>query len=185
MKFFVAVLLGLGLSLARAQEAPPAPPSSATSVNNDVKVQRQGIVQFEFDPDEGGVVLQFLEADGAARLPVDSAVLEAIGNIGTIRAELTRADPSRFRGSLNLSEGEWTLLARVRRGDLELVGQYALGVGKAVSVGRFALVPPNPEVNRLTNLFAWLFGVPLALGVIVTLLAVVFKWGTKPTAKSA
>jgi hypothetical protein len=183
MRFFAAVLLGALLMISRAQEAIPAPASRSASVNEGVQVQRQGIAQFEFDPDEGAVVLQFLESDGAAKLNVDSASLEAIGGIGTVRAELTRSGASSFRGTLNLSEGEWNLIARVRRGDAELTGQYMLGVGKAVSSGRFALVPPNPEVGRLTNLFAWLFGVPLALGLIVTVVALVAKPGSNRAVK--
>jgi hypothetical protein len=180
------VLLTVCLSLARAQpEVNPALPSG--SVNTEAKVQRQGIADLEFDPDEGAVVLQLLEADGAARLTVDSVELEAIGDQAergrTIRAVLTRSSDAAFRGTLNLSEGTWNVIARVRKGELELVGQYALGVGKAVTVGRFALVPPNPEVGRLTMLFAWLFGVPLALGVIVTLVTVVWKPGSRRAAK--
>jgi hypothetical protein len=177
MRFLVVVLMVLGFSVVAAPQ--PASPSVASEVNSDVKVQRQGILEFEFDPDEGAVFVQLLEADGGKRLAVDAVELEAIGDGAergrSIRAELTRVDPSSFRGSLNLSEGMWNLIARVKRGEVVLLGQYALGVGKAVTAGRFALVPPNPEVNRLTTLFAWLFGVPVALAVVVTLAAIVLK----------
>ncbi len=183
------LLLGLLLlSMARvgnaANDAPPVPVASSTvapaeNVNSDVKVLRRGILQYEFDPDGGALVLHAFAADGQKPLAVDSLEVSAIGDElergRTIKAELSRTDPSSFRGTLNLSEGSWNLSIKLMTKHQPLEGQYLLGVGKSVGLGRFPLTPPNPEVGRLSTLLTLLLGIPLGLAVVVTIVAVLVK----------
>jgi hypothetical protein len=89
--------------------------------------------------------------------------LELIGDSGNrVRANLTRAQQSVFRGTLNLAQGEWTMVVKVKTTSQELEGQHILGVGRAVTDGRFALTPPNPEVGRLSWLVGCCWGYRLA-----------------------
>jgi hypothetical protein len=183
MKFLVWLMLTLSAVTLAGNEAdtPAAPSQTVPSSTEQVNVvpQRQGIASFEYDPDEGAFKLTMFEGSGDKKLAVDSVEAFAIGDElergRTIKSELTRVDASTYRGTLNLSEGTWNLIVRVKKGELRLEGQYALGVGKSLVIGKLPLVPPNPEVNRLTGLMVWLFGVPIGLAVLITLGTVVLK----------
>lgn len=165
--------------------AAPLAVTSPEQVN--VKSQRLALLAFQFDPEDGAVSLQILEPDGAKRYAVDAISVAAIGDQlergRTITAELSRVDASSFKGMLNLSEGTWNLVIRARQGEQRLEGQYALGVSQSVATGRVPLVPPNPEVGRLTWIVGLMFGVPLGLAALVVLAAVMFKqFRSKPSA---
>ena len=184
MRFSVLLVFFSSLAFAGNEAVTPAAPSpvvpsAVSSEQVNVVSQRQGIARFEYDPDEGGFSLTIIEPSGDKKLAVDTVEAFAIGDElergRTIKAELTRVDASTYRGTLNLSEGTWNLVVRVKKGETRLEGQYSLGVGKSLVTGKLPLVPPNPEVNRLTNLVAWLFGVPIGLAVLVTLGTVIFK----------
>jgi hypothetical protein len=184
MRFLIFLMCFSALALAGNEaDTPVAPsqavPSSTSSEQVNVVPQRQGIARFEYDPDEGGFSVTMLEPSEDKKLAVDSVEAFAIGDElergRTIKSELTRVDASTYRGTLNLSEGTWNLVVRVKKDSTRLEGQYALGVGKSLVIGRLPLVPPNPEVSRLTGLMGWLFGVPIGLAVLVTLGAVIFK----------
>ena len=157
--------------------AAPLAVRSPEQVN--VTSQRLALLAFQFDPEDGAVSLQILEPDGAKRYAIDAISVTAIGDQlergRTISAELSRVDASSFKGMLNLSEGTWNLVIRANQGEQRLEGQYALGVGEAVATGRVPLIPPNPEVGRLTWIVGLMFGVPLGLAALVVLAAVMFK----------
>ena len=184
MRFLVLLMVLRGFALAGNEAATPAAPAPAapsglSSEQVNVVPQRQGIARFEYDPEEGGFNLTIIEPSGDKKLAVDSVEAFAIGDElergRTIKSELTRVDASTYRGTLNLSEGNWNLVVRVKKGQTRLEGQYLLGVGKSLVTGKLPLVPPNPEVNRLTGLMGWLFGVPIGLAVLITLGTVIFK----------
>jgi hypothetical protein len=184
MRFLVLLMLFSSFALAGNEAATPAAPipaapSGASSEQVNVVPQRQGIARFEYDPDEGGFSLTILEPSGDKKLAVDTVEAFAIGDElergRTIQSELTRVNASTYRGTLNLSEGNWNLVVRVKKGETRLEGQYSLGVGKSLVTGKLPLVPPNPEVGRLTTLVAWLFGVPIGLALLITLGTVIFK----------
>lgn len=165
----------------------PAPLAVTSPEQVNVKSQRLAILEFQFDPEDGAFAVQILEPDGAKRFAVDALGVVAIGDEiergRTIKAELSRVDSSSFKGTLNLSEGTWNLVIRASTGEQRLEGQYALGVGKAVTQGRVPLIPPNPEVGRLTWIVGLMFGVPLGLAALVVLAAVAFKqFRPKPSA---
>lgn len=152
-------------------------PTSPEQVNT--KSQRLALLEFRFDPEDGALTAQILEPDGTRRYAVEALSLSAIGDQQergrTIRAEISRVDASSFKGTLNLPEGTWNLVIRASQGEQRLEGQYALGVGQSVATGRVPLVPPNPEVGRLTWIVGLMFGVPLGLAALVVLAAVMFK----------
>jgi hypothetical protein len=184
MKFLVFLIFFFPFALAGNEAGTPAAPGQSVppSLSSDqvnVVPQRQGIASFEYDPDEGGFKLTMLEPSGDKKLAVDTVEAFAIGDElergRTIKSELTRLDASTYRGTLNLSEGTWNLIVRVKIGETTLKGQYALGVGKSLVTGKLPLVPPNPEVNRLTNLMGWLFGIPIGLAVLLTVGVVILK----------
>jgi hypothetical protein len=152
-------------SLSMAQPAVPAPQS-----------QRQGILEFEFDPDEGVFIARVSDANGTKPLAVDSLELDVIDIDGkTVRVTAQKLEKSVFKATLDLTEGEHNLMTRVKAGEQLLEGQYTLGVGKSVTEGRFGLVPPNPEVGRLSWLIGALIGVPLILGLLIGIFAVLQK----------
>jgi hypothetical protein len=135
--------------------------------------QRQGILEFEFDPDESVFIARVSDANGTKPLAADSLELDVIDIDGkTVRVQAQRIEKSVFKATLNLTEGEHNLIARVKAGELILDGQYTLGVGKSVTEGRFGLVPPNPEVGRLSWMIGALIGVPLILGLLIGIFAV-------------
>ena len=167
--------------------ATPASPVVTSPEQVNIKSQRLAMLKFQFDPEDGLLNVQILEPDGAKRFAVDVLSVSAIGDElergRTILAELSRVDASSFKGTLNLSEGTWNLVIRARQGEQRLEGQYALGVGKSVASGRVPLVPPNPEVGRLTWIVGLMFGVPLGLAALVVLAAGMFKqFRSKPSA---
>ena len=186
MKVTAWLLVGCGLcgaalagNAAGEAGAVAAPPAVTSPEQVNVKSQRLAMLEFQFDPDDGAFNLQVLEPDGAKRYSVDALSVSAIGDElergRTIKAELSRVDASSFKGTLNLSEGAWNLVIRASKGEQRLEGQYALGVSKAVMQGRVPLIPPNPEVGRLTWIVGLMFGVPLGLAALVVLAAVAFK----------
>jgi hypothetical protein len=159
-----------------AEAGAVAAPLAVTSPEQvNLKPQRLALMAFEYDPEDGALVVTALEPDGAKRYRLDAINISAIGEGRTIKAELNRVDASSFKGTLNLSEGTWNLVVRAVQGEQRLEGQYALGVGQSVATGRVPLVPPNPEVGRLTWIVGLMFGVPLGLAALVVLVAVAFK----------
>jgi hypothetical protein len=158
-----------------ANDNKPAP-------NQPAEVQRKGILEFEFDPEDGAFIFRALDAQGQKALPLTALSVEAIKGTTRTRLELGKPQNGVVRGKTPLSAEEWELVARAELPDGVLQGQYRLGVGQAPSFGRFALVPPNPEVNRLSWLIGLLFGVPVALGILVTLMAAV-TGALKPKAR--
>ncbi len=163
--------------------ATPASVAVTSPEQVNTKPQRLALLAFEYDPDEGALSVTTLEPDGAKRYAVDALNISAIGEGRTIKAELSRVNPSSFKGTLNLSEGTWNLVVRASQGEQRLEGQYALGVGQSVATGRVPLVPPNPEVGRLTWIVGLMFGVPLGLAALVVIAAIAFKQlSPKPSA---
>ncbi len=186
MKVLVLWLVGWGLcsavlagNTAGDAGATPAPPAVTSPEQVNIKPQRLAMLEFQLDPEDGAFSVQILEPDGAKRYAVENLSVSAIGDElergRTIQAELNRVDSSSFKGTLNLSEGTWNLVIRASQGEQRLEGQFALGVGKSVASGRVPLVPPNPEVGRLTWIVGLMFGVPLGLAALVVLAAVIFK----------
>ena len=140
------------------------------------ELQRQAILEFELDPDEGAFIARVSDANGTKPLLADSLELDLIDIDGkTVRIQTQKIGQNVFKATLNLSQGEHNLIARVKAGKLLLDGQYTLGVGKAVTEGRFGLVPPNPEVGRLSWIVGALIGVPLGLGLIIAIVALLQK----------
>ena len=147
--------------------------SSLSLAQPALQSQRQGILEFEFDPDERVFIARVSDANGTKPLAADSLELDVIDIDGkTVRVQAQRIEKSVFKATLNLTEGEHNLIARVKAGELILDGQYTLGVGKSVTEGRFGLVPPNPEVGRLSWIIGALIGVPLILGLLIGIFAV-------------
>jgi hypothetical protein len=168
--WFLIVLLFSSLSFAQNQPLPSE--GQQTPLPSQVQSTRAGIFEFEFDPDDGAMIARVSDAGGTKPLEVEAVQLELIGDSGNrVRANLTRAQQSVFRGTVNLAQGEWNMVVRVKTAQTELEGQYSLGVGKAVTDGRFPLTPPNPEVGRLSWLVGVLLGVPLGLGLLVGIVA--------------
>ncbi len=133
---------------------------------------RQGILEFEYDPDGGTIIARISDANGTKPLAADTLEFDAIGDSGnTVKANMQRLEKNVFKGTLNLPEGEWNLIAKVKTSDQNLHGQYTLGVGKSVTEGRFPLELPNPEVSRLSWIVGALIGVPLGLGLLIGIMA--------------
>jgi hypothetical protein len=160
-----------------AQPVAPAKPAHPDQVS--VTAQRLAILDFEYDPDEGNLVVRGTDVDGVKPYALDALSIAAIGDEiergRTIRAELAQVNASTFRGTLNLSEGTWNLVVRANQGEQRLEGQYQLGVGKSVVTGRVPLVPPNPEVGRLTWIVGLMFGVPLGIALVLVVGIVVVR----------
>jgi hypothetical protein len=160
MWFFLVLLFS---SLTFAQNQTPS---------SQIQTSRAGIFEFEFDPDDGAIIARVSDANGTKPLEVQAVQLELIGDSGNrVKATLTQVQASVFRGTVNLAQGEWNMIVQVKTAQTQLEGQYTLGVGKAVTDGRFALTPPNPEVGRLSWLVGVLLGVPLGLGLLVGIVA--------------
>lgn len=157
-------------SLGRAQ---------TTAENSDAEVRRKGVVSFHFEPKTGRMDLAVFAANGKDTLRVDSLIINAIGDQWergrTIPGNVERASPSTFTVSFGLPEGTWNIHLEAVVGGQTLDGLYLLGVGKYPSRGQFALTPPSPEVNRMVWIASLMLGVPLALGLVVTLLSVFFR----------
>ncbi len=161
MWFLCFVLLFSSLSYAQ-----PAAPQT----------QRQAILEFEFEPEDGVFIARASDATGAKAFPIDSLELEVIDIDGrTVRVQAQKLEKSVFKATLNLAQGEHNLIARVKVGQQILEGQHTLGVGQSVTEGRFALVPPNPEVGRLSWIIGALIGLPLGLGLIIAIVALLQK----------
>ncbi len=172
MKVIGVVLVWVCFASAFAQNATEVTKSAEPPT---AQVQRKGILEFEFDPEDGAFVFRAVDSQGRNPLPLTALKVDAINGTNTIRLELTSPKNGVARGKTPLAQEEWELLARAELPDGVLQGQYRLGVGQAPSSGRFALVPPNPEVNRLSWLIGLLIGTPVALGVIVTLVVAVAR----------
>jgi hypothetical protein len=141
-----------------------------------LQLQRQGILEFEFDPDGGDFIARLSDANGTKPLAADSLELDLIDIDGkTLRVNAQKQGQNVFKANISLLEGEHNLIARVKTGEQTLEGQYTLGVGKSVTEGRFGLVPPNPEVGRLSWIVGALIGVPLGLGLIIAIVAMLQK----------
>jgi hypothetical protein len=155
------ILLFSNLSLAQ-----PATPQT----------QRQAILEFEYDPDAGDFIARVSDANGTKPLAADSLELDLIDIDGkTQRVNVQKQGENVFKANIRLIEGEQNMIARVKAGEQILDGQYTLGVGKSVTEGRFGLVPPNPEVGRLSWIVGALIGVPLGLGLIIAIVALLQK----------
>ncbi|MFN3266696.1 MAG: hypothetical protein ACK41E_07635 [Deinococcales bacterium] len=140
---------------------------------NTVQQSRVGIFEFEFDPEDGAMIARVSDSSGTKPLEVEVVQLHLIGESGSsLRFALTRAQDNVFQGTVKLAEGEWNMVVNIQTTNQELEGQYTLGVSKAVTDGRIALTPPNPEVGRLSWLIGLLIGVPLGLGLLVGSFAV-------------
>ncbi len=140
------------------------------------QTQRQAILEFEFDPDGGVFIARVSDATGTKAFAMDSLELEAIDIDGrTVRLQAQKLEKSVFKATINLSEGEHSLITRAKIGQQMLEGQYTLGVGKSVTEGRFGLTPPNPEVGRLSWIVGALIGVPLGLGLLIAIVALLQK----------
>jgi hypothetical protein len=137
------------------------------------QTQRQAILEFEYDPDGGDFIARVSDANGTKPLAADSLELDLIDIDGkTLRVTAQKLEKNVFKANMSLIEGEHNLIARVKANEQTLDGQYTLGVGKSVTEGRFGLVPPNPEVGRLSWMIGALIGVPLFLGLLIGIFAV-------------
>lgn len=163
---YVAIVSSLGVA-------------QTTSGNSDAKVQRKGVAVFSFEPKSGRMDLGVFAANGTDVLKVDSLQVNAIGDQWergrTIPGEIVRSGGSGFTLTLGLPEGDWNIHLKAVVDGQALEGLYLLGVGKYPSRGQFALTAPSPEVNRMVWIVSLMLGVPLALGVLLTLLTVVSR----------
>lgn len=188
MRFLIVLLCFFGVALAgntvgdNATATPDLPlmqPGSSMSEAQtplDPNIQRQAILEFEFDPETDVLIARVSDASGTKPLKTASLEVDAISDSGKkIVADVQRLSANSFKSTLNVDEGQWNLITRVKIGTKNLDGQYTLGVGKSVTEGRFALTPPNPEVGRLSWIIGLAIGVPLGLGLIIGLLAVMSK----------
>jgi hypothetical protein len=153
--------------------------AQTTAENSDAKIQRKGVVEFSFEPKSGRMDLAVFAANGTGALKVDSLQVNAIGDQWergrTVPGEVERAGSSAFGVTLGLPEGDWNIHLKAVVGGQALEGLYLMNVGKYPSRGQFALTPPSPEVNRMVWIVSLMLGVPLALGVLLTLLTVVSR----------
>ena len=151
----------------------------AQSDSPNVVIRRKAIMEFTFDPSVGRMDVGILNATGTGAFRLDSLEVTAIGDQWergrSVRASVERTSDSTFTVNLGLPEGEWNLHVKASAGGESLEGLYLLGVGKSPTNGQFALTPPNPEVNRITWIIGLMLGIPVALGVLVTLFAVIAK----------
>ncbi len=151
----------------------------AQSDSPNVVIRRKAIMEFTFDPSLGRMDVGVLNATGSAAFKLDSLEINAIGDQWergrSVRASVERTSDATFRVNLGLPEGEWNLHVKAEANGERLEGLYLLGVGESVTRGQFALAPPNPEVNRITWIIGLMLGIPVALGVLVTVLAVIAR----------
>jgi hypothetical protein len=152
---------------------------SQETTNLPTKINRQAIVNFDYDPDGGNIVLQVLDAAGTKKRSVDKFEVKAIGDEGengrTIPANLSRVSPSSFKGEMALNEGQWNVQVKLEVGNQKLEGSYFLNVGKSSSSGVIPMVPPNPEVGRMGQLVSLMFGIPMALALVALFVGIVAK----------
>ena len=156
-------------SFALAQEAGNVP----------AKIQRQAIVNFDYDPDGGTIKLQVVDVNGTQKLAVDKLEARAIGDEGengrSIPANLSRTSSSSFTGEMALNEGQWNVQVKLEIGDKKLEGSYFLNVGKSSTSGKIPMVPPNPEVSRMGTLVSLVLGVPMALALLAFVVGIIAK----------
>jgi hypothetical protein len=162
-------ILFLLASVALAQE----------TTNLPAQIQRQAIVNFDYDPDGGDVVLQVLDAKGTQKQAVDKLEVRAIGDEGengrSIPANLSRVSPSSFKGEMALNEGQWNMQLKLEIGDQKLEGSYFLNVSKSSTSGQIPMVPPNPEVGRMGTIVGLMLGIPMALALLALFVGIVAK----------
>jgi hypothetical protein len=156
-----------------------APFSIGQETNLPAKITRQAIVNFDYDPDGGSIVLQVLDAPGTQKLPVDKLEVRAIGDEGengrSIPANLARVSASGFKGEMALNEGQWNMQVNLEVGDKKLEGSYFLNVSKSSTSGVIPMVPPNPEVGRLGQIVGLMFGIPMALALVALFVGIIAK----------
>jgi hypothetical protein len=173
---FRAILMGilacvtLVLSLGSAQ---------TTNENSAAKVQRKGVAVFSFEPKSGRMDLGVFGANGTDAIKVDSLQVNAIGDQWergrTVPGNVERAGGGSFIVTFGLPEGEWNMHLKAVVDGQSLEGLYLLSVGKFPTKGQFALTAPSPEVNRMVWIVSLMLGVPIALGVLLTLFSMVSK----------
>ncbi len=156
-----------------------APLSLAQANNIPAKIQRQAIVNFDYDPDGGNIVLQVLDAKGTQKLAVDKLEVKAIGDEGengrSIPANLARVSASSFKGEMALNEGQWNVQVKLEVGDRKLEGSYFLNIGKSSSSGVIPMVLPNPEVGRMGQLVGLMLGIPMVLALLAFFVGIIAK----------
>jgi hypothetical protein len=156
-----------------------APFAWAQETNLPAKITRQAIVSFDYDPDGGDIVLQVLDAAGTKKLPVDKLEVRAIGdeaeNGRSIPANLSRINPTSFKGEMALNEGQWNVQVKLEIGDKKLEGGYFLNVSKSSTSGVIPMIPPNPEVARMGQLVSLMLGVPMILALVALFVGIVAK----------
>lgn len=156
-----------------------APFVAAQETNLPTKITRQAIVNFDYDPDGGSIVLQVLDAPGTQKLTVDKLEVRAIGDEGengrSIPANLARVSPSSFKGEMALNEGQWNMQVKLEVGDKKLEGGYFLNVSKSSSSGVIPMVPPNPEVGRMGQIVGLMLGIPMVLALLALFAGIVAK----------
>jgi hypothetical protein len=156
-----------------------APFAIAQETNIPAKINRQAIVNFDYDPDGGDIVLQVLDAPGTQKLAVDKLEVRAIGDEGengrSIPANLSRISGSSFKGEMALNEGQWNMQIKLELGNKKLEGSYFLNVSKSSTSGVIPMIPPNPEVGRLGQIVALMLGIPMALALVALFVGIVAK----------
>jgi hypothetical protein len=153
--------------------------AQTTAENSSAKVQRKGVAVFNFEPKSGRMELGIFGANGTDAMKVDSLQINAIGDQWergrTVPGNVERAGGSSFVVTFGLPEGEWNMHLKAVVGGQPLEGLYLLSVGKFPTKGQFALTAPSPEVNRMVWIVSLMLGVPIALGVLLTLFSLVSK----------
>jgi hypothetical protein len=166
-RVFLIVFLFASLTLAQTESNLPA------------KIQRQAIVNFDYDPDGGGIVLQVLDVAGTQKLPIEALDIRAIGDEGengrSIPGNLTRVSSSSFKGEMALNEGQWNLQVNIDTGSKKLEGSYFLNVAKSSTSGKIPMVPPNPEVSRMGQIVSLMLGIPLTLALLALAVGIISK----------
>jgi hypothetical protein len=155
------------------------PIAMAQETNLPTKINRQAIVNFDYDPDGGSIVLQVLDAVGTKKLAVDRFEVKAIGDEGengrSIPANLARVSPSGFKGEMALNEGQWNVQVKLEIGEQKLEGSYFLNVSKSSTSGVIPMVPPNPEVGRMGRIVGLMLGIPMILALLASFAGIVAK----------
>jgi hypothetical protein len=156
-----------------------APFSIAQETNLPTKITRQAIVNFEYEPDGGSLVLQVLDAAGTKKFAVDKLEVRAIGDEGengrSIPANLARVSASSFKGEMALNEGQWNMQLKLEVGEQKLEGSYFLNVSKSSTSGVIPMVPPNPEVGRMGRIVGLMLGIPMALALVALFVGIIAK----------
>ncbi len=149
------------------------------TANLPAKIRRQAIVNFNYDPDGGDIVLQVLDANGRQKQAVDKLEVRAIGDEGengrSIPANLFRVTDSSFKGEMALNEGQWNMQIKLEIGRQKLEGSYFLNVSKSSTSGQVPMVPPNPEVDRMGRIVSLMLGIPMALALVALFVGIVAK----------